>query len=94
MTAHFYLIVSRSGAERITKTLPRLQPGEIVIRLTLEVPNTLFEARQIQAAITIPERMVPTEPLSAEVQDNVRDLIEQATGLDVRLIVETAPPAE
>jgi hypothetical protein len=94
MTTNFYLVVSRKGLERTTQTTPRLNPSEIAIRVTLEVPNSLFQTPQIQAAITIPESAAQHEPISAEVQDNVRELIQQATGLEVRLIVEPAAPEQ
>lgn len=94
MTTHFFLVVSRKGAERMTQTLPKLHPGEIAIRINLDVPNALFQAPQIQAAITIPESAVPTEAISAEMRDNVKELIQQATGLEVRLLIEPITPME
>lgn len=94
METHFFIVASRKGAERMLQTQPRLAPGEVAIKVTLVVPNALFQAPQIQAAITIPESAVPVEAISAEVQDNVRELVQQATGLEVRLILEPIAPID
>jgi hypothetical protein len=62
MTTNFYLVVSRKGLERTTQTTPRLNPSEIAIRVTLEVPNSLFQTPQIQAAITFPRALPNMSP--------------------------------
>ena len=94
MVARFFLVLSRKGADRITQTPPRLNAGEIAVKVQFMAPDALFQAPLLQASITIPDSIVSAEPLSAEVQDNVRELIQQATGMEVRLILEPQTAAE
>lgn len=92
MKTWFYIVANKKGAQRMTQTAPKLQPGEISVRVQLEAPDALFQTPQIVANISIPESAAQPEPISAEVRDNVRELIQSATGMEVRLILE--PQAE
>lgn len=90
METTFYLVVARRGAQRITQTPPKLAPDEIAMQLHLVLPNSLFERPLLQARVTLPQGLHEPEPLSVEVQETVVASIQQATGLEVRLVVQ--PP--
>jgi hypothetical protein len=92
METTFYLVVARKGAQRITQQPPKLAPEEIAMQVHLELPNSLFERPLLQARVTLPAALTNPEPLSVEVQETVVASIQQATGLQVRLVVEPAAP--
>jgi hypothetical protein len=88
MVKSFYLVVSRTRVVRTTKRAPSLGWGEIGIRVKLELPDSLFVTPALQAHIVIPESAVKTKVLDTEVIANVKNAIEESTGLDIRLILE------
>lgn len=95
METSFYLVVSRKGAQKITQTPPRLEADQIAMHVSLELPNSLFERPLLQAHVKLPQSLTTPEPLSVEVQETVVASIQQATGMDVRLVVEyPEAPAE
>lgn len=86
----FYLVVRKKNwnnlAARITSGKPKsLQSGEVAIKLTVQVPNSLFTTPQFQAKVTIPEGSLTPPVLDATVVDNVREIIEQQTGMHIEL---------
>lgn len=87
MIVNFYLIVNKNGAVRTVKTSPSLAFNEIAIQLSLNLPAQLFMKPKLTAEITIPPEAAAPEILPVEVVDNVRDAIQQATGLAVQLEV-------
>lgn len=70
---------------RLTNKLPALTSGEVPIKLNVSVPDALFKRPQLQAQITIPESAVTAPVVSAEVLDNVKEVLSQTTGLDVQV---------
>src|SRR5579859_5666037 len=91
-TGEFYLVVHRKNysslSGRLSTRTPDLEAGEVAIKLNVTVPETLFKRPQLQASVTIPESAVTPPVLDAQVLDNVREVLEQQTGMDisVRLI--------
>lgn len=53
-----YIIMERSGARRMTKSRPKLNGGQIAIRLRLEVSNKFFDRFMPEAFISIPDDVV------------------------------------
>ncbi|HJW40756.1 MAG TPA: hypothetical protein VJ476_05920 [Rhizomicrobium sp.] len=75
----------------MTSKLPKMEPGEVAITVNVAVPNALFKRPQIQASISIPENAVTASVLDATVLDNVREVLEQQTGFDVKVsLIEPA----
>lgn len=83
----FYLVVRKGRwnmlKARISNKAPALEVGEVAITLNVKVPATLFTKPQIQATVSIPENAVTPPVLNAEVLDNVREVLEQRTGMDI-----------
>ncbi len=55
MKAHIFLTLSRSGVVKMTKEKPNLAPGQRLVRLTVEVPDSAFSAPPVlDAELTVP----------------------------------------
>lgn len=82
----FYLVLSQKGyynlSGRLTSKTPGLSAGEIVVKLNVNVPDALFSRPQLQASITVPDNMAPST-ISAQVLDNVKEVLQQQTGMDI-----------
>lgn len=87
MDKNFWLTVSKSKIPRVTKTKPGLDWDEVTIKLNLNIPDALFDRPRLEASITIPEEVVKTEVLSADVVENVQEAIKTATGLEMKISV-------
>ena len=99
-TGSFYLIVScgryNGLRARLTTKKPSLTPGEVALDLRVSLPETLFKRPQLKASITVPESAVSAPVLDAKVLDNVREVLEQQTGMrvDVAVIDPTRPEVQ
>lgn len=92
----FYLVVkqkSRDGyalSARLAQRLPSLTSGEVAIKLDVAVPEVLFSRPTLQASITVPAGATIGKVIDATVLDNVREVLQQQTGLDITIsIVES-----
>lgn len=68
---------------RLALKSPSLAKDEIALKISVEVPDALFNRPQLQAKITIPQSAVTAPVVDAQVLDNVREILQQQTGLDV-----------
>ena len=89
----FYLVVSRKtrgvGLQgRLTARTPALARNELALELNIRIPRALFEKPALQASITVPnDAPVGSQVITAEMADNVADLLRQQTGLHVSVSV-------
>lgn len=74
---------------RVSKNKPRTEANEVAIKINLELPIGLFKRPQIVANISVPPDTSPTT-ITAEVQDNIANAIRESSGMDVRIVVESA----
>jgi hypothetical protein len=85
----FYLVIRRKNynslSGRISTRTPDLEAGEVAIKLNVEVPETLFKKPQLQATVVIPQSSVSPPVIDATVLDNVKEILEQQTGLAITL---------
>lgn len=93
-TLEGYIVVKPKGhyglSARLASRTPALSKDEVAIKLDIRVPDALFKRPQIQAKVVIPEDAVTAPVLNATVLDNVREALQQQTGLDVSVsLVET-----
>lgn len=87
MVLRCFLTVNSNGSVRVTKGRPSVDYDEVAIGLQLELPRALFEKPQLSARLVIPEGAVLPAELPVEVVANVREALEQASGMQVRLTV-------
>jgi hypothetical protein len=89
LTGDFYLVVKKKqgwGSKlcgRLSLKNPALKSGEVAIKVNVVVPEALFVKPQLEAKVIIPESAVSKPVIDATVLDNVREIMEQQTGLDV-----------
>ena len=85
----FYLVVRKKNnwisrlSGRLTQGTPVLAAGEVPIKVMVEVPEALFVRPQLQARVIVPESCVSRPVIDATVLDNVREVLQQQTGLDI-----------
>lgn len=72
-------------AVRVAKNVPRLDANEIALKLKLELPDELFKRPQLEASITVPRDAVTPAVVSAEVGDNIREVVRQQLGIDLTI---------
>ncbi|GAB3927780.1 hypothetical protein [Larkinella terrae] len=87
MKTSFYLIVNSNGTVRTVKNRPGLDFNEVSVQVSLQLPDALFRKPQLQATITVPDESVQPIVIEPDVQNNIKDAIEQATGLEIKLTV-------
>lgn len=87
----FYLAVKQSKfnslSARLTSKHPSLAPDERAIKIRVAIPESLFKTPQLEFDVVIPDKAVTPQVLSADVQDNIKSLIEQQTGFAITLNV-------
>lgn len=70
---------------RLANKLPALAVGEVPIKVDVSVPDALFKRPQLQASITVPESSVSSPVIDAVVLDNIQQVLQQQTGMDVKV---------
>lgn len=64
---------------------PQLRPGEIVVNLDIDVPESLFRKPSLTAKITIPEAQHPSV-ITASVKADVAQALSDRLGLEVSIV--------
>ena len=93
LTGSAWLIASHSPHSgelifRLTKTQPRLHPGEIPLQVSVQIPASMFETPELKTTIVIPERDAPIAIDTTQVSRAVT----AAIGMNV--VVTTEAPDE
>ena len=88
-----WLTINCNGAARLTNLKPCLSANEVSVKLEVNLPDALFQKPRLEAKIDIPEEAVGPSVLDANVVENVKDAVKQATGLDfsISIIKEEKP---
>lgn len=84
-----WLTINPKGSCRITKGKPGLDWNEVAILLEIDLPDALFRKPRLEAKIIIPDEAAVAGTIKAVVADDVREAIEQATGLIFSVAVAT-----
>jgi hypothetical protein len=89
-SGEFYLAVKKKRGwsaltARLTNKSPSLVSGEVAIKVTVNVPDALFERPQLQARIVVPDSAVSKPVIDATVLDNIQQVLNQQLGLDIRV---------
>ena len=81
-----FLIVNAGGQVRCTKSPPALQSNEVPLRLSIEIPDALFEKPRLEATIKVPEELACVPGIAANVIPDMQEAIQQSVGLDVQVV--------
>jgi hypothetical protein len=81
MNINKWLTINSRGITRLTQGKPSTNYDEISILLDINLPNELFRKPRLEARIEIPKEAAGPDVLSSEVIENVKEVIQQTTGL-------------
>ncbi|MEX1197834.1 MAG: hypothetical protein WEB57_08255 [Pseudohongiellaceae bacterium] len=73
------------GTIRVAKNKPNTQADEIAIRLDIQIPDSLFIKPMLQVGVAVPDWPQSGEAVTAEVRDDIAQIIQERTGLAVRI---------
>lgn len=90
MRTQFYLVVNSNGTAAVKKNRPGLNWNEVSIFVNLELPDQLFRKPQLSAQIKVEESQVSPMEIDVETQNNIREAIEAAAGVQVKLTIENS----
>ena len=76
-----WLTTNSIGICRLTATKPKLYWNEVSIFLEVELPDALFDKPRLEAKITVPDEAAVSGVIDSVVSEDVKEAIEQATGL-------------
>ncbi len=68
---------------------PKLNAGEVAIRVMLALPQALFQKPALRATVSVPENAVTGPVVDAKVINNIREVI--AAEMGIQLTIEQAP---
>lgn len=88
MKTDFYLTVNSRGGVKTTKNRPNVDWDEVSIKMNMDIPDMLFKKPQLTASISIPDSAATPKEIDVQMQDNIQNAIESATGLNVRLTIQ------
>ena len=94
MNVEKWLTINSRGSTRITQGKPGLSWNEVSILLKVTLPDALFNKPRLEAKIDIPKEAAGPDSLTADVVENVKEAIEQSTGLtfSINVIKEEKEP--
>lgn len=86
-----YLIITEGSRKwnanvKLTNTLKGKMPSNaVVMKLNLQLPESLFKKPQLQASIKINEEDVSKPVINAQTLDNIREVLNKQLGVDVTI---------
>jgi hypothetical protein len=91
-TGDFYLIAKPKGYAGLSFELKSKKPtvirdGGVPIRVSVSLPDALFERPQFQAKVRVDPKQVSQPVIEAEVVNNIEETIRAQTGLDLKIEV-------
>lgn len=93
MQIECYLIIYRPKGRyakarmRMTVKQPSLQPRERAVKVSLEIPDALWEEPELHASIIVPETAVSKPVIDAQVLDNIQAVLNQQLGMSLQISV-------
>lgn len=78
----YYLVITENGTAKLTKNLCLVKGNDVVIDLSIEIPDVLFERTRFVASIEVDEKDVNTVevPSTTKIHNAIRQ-----TGLNIQL---------
>ena len=89
-----WLTINSRGIARLTQGKPGIDWDEVSILLDVNLPDEIFNRPRLEAKIEIPKEAAGPDTITSEVVENVKDAIQQATGLTfaINVIKEEVDP--
>lgn len=74
------------ASAKLSVNKPAVSRNEIALKISVDLPASLFVRPQLEAKITVPDHAVTPLEIGMEVTDNIAALIQRQTGFDVKLV--------
>ena len=87
MDTEGWLIINNRGTMRITRTQSSINWNEISIKLSIKLPDKLFDRPVLSANVTIPKEAAEPIEITTEVIENCKKAIKQTTDLEMNISV-------
>jgi len=71
---------------RLCVNKPTVSRDEVAVKISVDLPVSLFQRTSLEARISVPEHAVTPLEISMEAMDNIAEMIAQNTGFDVKLM--------
>jgi hypothetical protein len=85
MKETFWLLVSDTGKIRTTRSRPDLKWNEVAVKVSIEIPNEMFQRPTVSAMIKIDK--APKVDIDATTINNIEEILKQQ-GINVKLTIE------
>jgi hypothetical protein len=96
MRGEFYLVLRKKDrpagtiGARVVDRSPRLDAGEIAVKVKIDLPDMLFMKPVLEARISVPaDRLLPVK-IDADVAENITQTLKQNLGMDLNISIEEA----
>jgi len=89
-TRDFYLIARPNGWSVLSFALKTRKPAAVSgvpIKVSVSLPDALFERPQFQATVRVDPQQVSQPVIEADVVNNIEEAIRAQTGLDLKIEV-------
>lgn len=87
--SNFYLVFHKDGrVPRCVKKQPDVEAGEVAVKLHVRIPGELFYHPVLKATIVVPDSEGLSQEIPVEMQNNIQEAIQKASGLIVHLKME------
>lgn len=87
MRVNQWLVVNNRGSCKIYKKKPSVDNNEVALNLQIQIPDEVFKRPQIVAEITIPNEAVTSTEITADVAENLQNVLHQTLGLNFSIKV-------
>ena len=67
------------------KNPPKVKPGEVAIKCSVQLPEALFKEPQFRATIVVGDEAVTPQVVDAEVINNIQQVVAEATGIQLTI---------
>ena len=96
-TRDFYLIARPNGWSVLSFALKTRKPAAVSgvpIKVSVSLPDALFERPQFQATVRVDPQQVSQPVIEADVVNNIEETIRAQTGLDLKIEVVSEGDAQ
>lgn len=75
MTTEVYIIMTKAGAVDMRKQMPKLNSGQVAVKVNLEVSDLFFDRFIPEVNVSIPDRNVIQPDIEVTVPDRLMEKI-------------------
>ena len=76
----------RRTSAKLSKNKPAVGRDEVAIKLSIDLPASLFLRPALEARVTVSDKDVTPASIDLEIQDNIEEILRDRTGFDIRVV--------